>query len=67
MKRMKKSSPANREADDSSSIEGIRRGLVEAKKSLGRSADEVSDALERDAGHKFISAAARRILERSEW
>ena len=67
MKRMKKSSPANREADDSSSIEGIRRGLVEAKKSLGRSVDEVSDALERDAGDKFISAAARRILEQSEW
>jgi hypothetical protein len=67
MKPMKRSSPANREADDLGSIEGIRRGLVEAKKSLGRSADEVSDGLERDAGDKFISAAARRILERSEW
>ena len=67
MKRMKKSSPANREADDSSSIEGIRRGLVEAKKSLDRSANEVFDALERDAVDKFVAGAARRILERSEW
>jgi hypothetical protein len=67
MKRMKKRSPANREADDSSSIEGIRRGLAQAKKGLGRSVDEGFDALERDAGDKFVSAAARRILERSEW
>jgi hypothetical protein len=67
MKRMKKRSPANREADDSSSIKGIRRGLAQAKKGLGRSVDDVFDALERDAGDKFVSSAAHRILERSEW
>jgi hypothetical protein len=71
MKRMKNTRPptmpANREADPSDSIKGIRRGLAQAKKGLGRSADDVFDAMERDAGDKFVSGAARRILERSEW
>jgi len=58
---------ANREADRSDSIKGIRRSLVQAKKGLDRSGDQVFDALERDACEKFVSGAARRILERSEW
>jgi len=59
--------PPNREADRLDSIKGIRRGLVQAKKGLGRSADEVFDALEREASDEFVSVAARRILERNEW
>jgi hypothetical protein len=59
--------PANREADPSDSIKDIRRGLAQAKKGLGRPADDVFNAMERDAGDKFVSGAARRILERSEW
>jgi hypothetical protein len=59
--------PANRDADRSDSIKGIRRRLAQAKKGLGRSADEVFDALERDARDEFVSVAARRILERNEW
>ena len=70
MNRMKTTSrptlPANREADPPDSIKGIRRGLAQAKKGLGRSADDVFDALERYASDKFVSEAARRILERSE-
>jgi hypothetical protein len=71
MKRMKNTRrptmPANREGDRSDSIKGIRRGLVQATKGLGRPADEVFDALERDADDKFVSVATRRILERSDW
>jgi hypothetical protein len=46
---------------------GVRRGLVQAKKGLGRSASEVFVAPKLDARDKFVSEAARRILERSEW
>ena len=59
--------PANRDADRSDSIKGIRRRLAQAKKGLDQSANEVFDALERDAVDKFVAGAARRILERSEW
>jgi hypothetical protein len=31
-------------------VEGIRRGLVQAKKGMGRSVDEVFDSIEEDAG-----------------
>ena len=37
-----------RMADRLSAIEGIRRGLAQAKKGKGRSVDEVFDALERE-------------------
>jgi hypothetical protein len=46
---------------------GVHRCLVQAKKGLGRSAGEVFVALKLDARDKFVSEAARRILERSEW
>lgn len=36
-------------ADRFDAIEGIRRGLAQAKKGLGRSVDEVFDLIERDA------------------
>ena len=35
-------------ADYHDAVEGIRRGLVHAKKGLGRSVDEVFDAIEKD-------------------
>ena len=35
-------------ADYHDAVEGIRRGLVQAKKGLGRSVDEVFDAIEKD-------------------
>ncbi len=38
-------------AERLSAIEGIRRGLAQAKKGLGQSVDEVFDAIEHDAAH----------------
>ena len=35
-------------ADRLDAVEGIRRGLAQAKKGLGRSVDEVFDAIEKD-------------------
>jgi len=63
MKRMKRKA-ANRETD---SIKGTRRGLAQAKKGLGRSIEEVFEALELNTAHTFVAGAACRILERSEW
>jgi prevent-host-death family protein len=39
-------------ADRLDAIEGIRRGLIQARKGLGRSADEVFDAIEHDAARR---------------
>ena len=36
-------------ADRVDAVEGVRRGLAQARKGLGRSVDEVFDAIERDA------------------
>jgi len=36
-------------ADNLDAVEGIRRGLVQAKKGMGRSIDEVFDSIEKDA------------------
>jgi prevent-host-death family protein len=40
--------PYQRMAERLDAIEGIRRGLAQARKGLGRSADEVFDDIERD-------------------
>jgi prevent-host-death family protein len=36
-------------ADNLDAVEGIRRGLVQAKKGMGRSVDDVFDSIEKDA------------------
>jgi prevent-host-death family protein len=41
-------------AENWDAVEGIRRGLIEAKKGMGRSVDEVFDSIERDAANRAM-------------
>jgi hypothetical protein len=45
------------EAVVTEAIKGIRRGLVQAKKGMGRSVDEVFDSIEKDAARDALDFA----------